>query len=129
MQHREAVGGRGLDDRQPERAAADRGDLPDRVDVDVRHGRGADDHHVVEPAERAGVVSGALRCDPQPGRHRRLHELRGLDGVGGVGDGGGALVDGDVPGGAGVVEPGVSGQVDGAAAQTPQRLRPGAAER
>ena len=70
--------------------------------------------------ERAGVVAGALRRDPQPGGRGGADHRGDLVGAGGVGDGGGALVDGDVPGHPGGVVPGVAGQVDGAAAQPAQ---------
>lgn len=125
MQGSEALGTRGLDDRQPQRPAADPRPLVDRVDVNVCHRRRADDDDVIQPPQQARVVTGALRGDPQSGRHGRPDDLRGLGGVGRIRNRGRSLLDRDVPRGAGLVEAGAAGQVDGAAAQPAQRLRPG----
>ena len=125
MQHGEAVRRGGLDDRQPQRPAADPGALPDRVDLDVRHGGRADDHDIVEPAQRPGVVPGALRGNPQPGGHGCADDLGGLLGVGRVGHGGRALVDSHIPGHPGLVESGVTGQVHCASTQSAQGLGAG----
>ena len=66
MQGGEAVGGGGLHDVEPEHAGLDAGDPALRVDVYAGHGRRAQQHDVVEAAERAGVVAGALRATRRP---------------------------------------------------------------
>ena len=57
----------------------------------------------LQVAERARVVARRLRGDAQAGGARGAHDLGDLARVGGVGDGGGALVDGEVEGLAGGV--------------------------
>jgi hypothetical protein len=86
------------------------------VDVDAPHLVQLHEHGPVERAERSSVVTGALRRDAQPAlagegdggldvRHRAGHD-----------DGGGTLVDVEVPGVAGGVPAGVGGS-DGGAGQ------------
>ena len=90
--------------------------------IDGVHRRGAHDDDVVEAlgGERAGVVAGALRGDPQAGLGGDADDGGDLGGGAGYGDGGRALVDGDVPRQAGGVVPGVAGQVDAAVEQAAQ---------
>ena len=78
------------------------------------HRGGAHDDDVVEAlrGERAGVVAGALRGDPQAGLRGDADHRADLGGGAGYGDRGRALVDGDVPGQSRGVVPGVAGQVD-----------------
>ena len=63
-------------------------------------------------AERPGVVAGALRGDLEAVRRGRTDHVADLVGVDGEGDGGGPLVDGDVPRHPRGVVPGVAGQLD-----------------
>ena len=119
MQDGLPVGGGRVDGGLPERAALDPDDAADRVGDRGVHRGGADDDDVVEAlrGERAGVVAGALRGDPQAGLGGDADDRGDLGGGAGDGDRGGALVDGDVPGQSGGVVPGVPGQVDAAVAQ------------
>ena len=54
----------------------------------------------VERAERAGAVAGALRRDAQAALAGEVDDRDDVGGVGGEGDGGGPLVDREVPGAA-----------------------------
>ena len=111
-----------LDGRLPQGAALDPDDAADRVGDGGAHLGGADDDDVVEAAgrERAGVVAGALRGDPQAVLGRGADDGGHLGGRAREGDGGGALVDGDVPRQAGRVVPGVAGQVHAAGEDAPE---------
>ena len=122
MQDGLAVSGRGVDRGLPDGAALDADDAADRVGDRGVHLGGADDDDVVEAlgGERAGVVAGALRRDPEAGLRGDPDDGGDLGRGPGHGDGGGALVDGDVPRQAGGVVPGVAGEVDPAAEQAAQ---------
>ena len=58
-------------------------------------------------------MAGALRRHPHAGPGGRADHLGYLGRGAGEGDRGGALVDGEVPGDAGRVVPGVAGEVEG----------------
>ena len=112
----------GLDDVDPQRAGTDPGGARGRVDRHLAHRGGADQHGVAQVAERTGVVTGALRGDPQTGGRGGADHLDDLVGVGRVGHRRRVLRDGDVPRHPSGVVPGVAGQVDGAAAEQAQTL-------
>ena len=113
VQGGEAVRGGRLDDVLPEHARRDPDDPALRVDVDAGHRRGPQQDDVLERSPSGPalwpVPCGATR---RPCAGRRPDDVADLVGVGGVGDGGGALVDGDVPRHPRGVVPGVSGQLD-----------------
>ncbi len=69
-----------------------------------------DEHGVLQGAEGAGVVTRALAGDAQPALAGVADDSHDVPGGPGEGDGGGPLVDGQVPGPAGVVEGGVGGE-------------------
>ena len=129
VQDGHAVGGRGVDRGLPDGAALDADDAAGRVgDRGVHLGR-ADEDDVVEAlgGERTGVVTGALRRDPEAGSAAARTTVGDLGGRAREGDGGRPLVDGDVPGEAGGVVPGVAGQVDAASEQAAEGVGGGAA--
>ena len=124
-QRGEPVFGRRGGDVGPDGPALDPGDAAPRVDVDAAHPRQAEQHGVVERAEGSGVVAGGL------GGHAQAEGGGGADGGLHVGrraggdDGLGALVDREVPRGAGGVPVGVAGVVHGAVEVTGEVLQRG----
>ena len=119
MQDGLAVGGRRVDGGLPDRATLDADDAADRVgdDGSISEVRTRTTSSRPCRGERAGVVAGALRGDPEAGVGGGADHGGDLGGGAGERDGGRALVDGDVPGEAGGVVPGVPGQVDAAVEQ------------
>jgi hypothetical protein len=125
VQRGQAVRRGRLDDVLPQDAGADAGGPPLGVDVHLVHRRGAQQDRLVQGPERARVVAGALRHDPQAELGGGEHQLADLVGARRVGDRGRALVHRHVPRHARLVVPGVAGQVDRASAQPAQRLQGG----
>ena len=111
-QRGEAVLGGGLGDLEPQRAGGDAGAARLGVDLDAAHARGAEQDRVLEVAERAGVVAGALRGDAQPVAARVLDDRDHVVGALGEGDERGPLVVREVPGPAGLVPVRVGGADD-----------------
>ena len=103
---------RGVADLLPDRPGLDACAAIVRIDVDPMHPRRAKQDRAREVAERCGRVTRALRCDTETvGACRQ-------NGLGDVGrrlrehDGGGPLVDGEVPGSASFVPALVVGPVE-----------------
>ena len=115
----ESVRGGSVHDVSPQGAAEAAGDSTVGVDADPRHLGELHDHDVGKRlgAERAGVVTGALRGDPQSGGRRRTDHGHDLVGVTREGDRCRSLVDGEVPGQSSRVVARVAGQVYAAGAQ------------
>jgi hypothetical protein len=101
------------DDVLPRHPAPDAGRAPVRVDGDPGQPRRAQQHHVPEVLERAGIVPRGLRRDPQPGPgsrpDHRHHLVRGP----GPDDRRGPLLHRDVPRQPCGVVAGVAGKMDG----------------
>jgi hypothetical protein len=106
------VAGRRLDDVDPDRAGLDARHLAVRVDVDCAHALGADEERVLERSERRCRVAGALRRHAQVVGRCELHERDDVGCAPGQADGGGSLVDREVPRSAGLVPAGVAGPDD-----------------
>ena len=119
MQRDQAVRRGGVDDVLPEHAGADAGDPARRRRSRRRPCPDVLTQHRAARGRRAG-----RRCGRSPGaatrrpaRARGAHDVGDLARVGRVGDGGGALVDGEVEGLARGVVAVVAGEGDGAAAE------------
>lgn len=109
MQDDESLLGGGLDDVGPDRAGLDAGAAAGCVDLDGAQTLGLDEDRVLKRVDRAGAVAGSLRGDPQA---VDACELDHGDDIGGrldQGDGERTLVDGKVPGAAGLVPARVAG--------------------
>ena len=90
-------------------AAADAGDAAIGVDRDRREAAGAQQQRALVNDDAAGPVAGVLDDDPKAPLGGGPHGGGGLLGGRGCRDGGGALLDREVPRGAGEVPPGVTG--------------------
>jgi hypothetical protein len=67
------------------------------VDLDASHAGGLEEQHSVERFERRGAVAGALWSDAQSARARESHGLDDILCGAGDRDGGGPLIDREVP--------------------------------
>ena len=113
-QRGEAELGGGLGDLGPQRAGLAAGDPRLGVDLDAAQLVGLDEDRVGERVVGAGVVAGALGGHEQAALTGELDDGDDVGGRRRDGYGGGALVDGEVPGLAGLVPIGVAGGADAA---------------
>jgi hypothetical protein len=125
VQGDEAVRRGGVHDVLPQDAGADAGDPRPGVDGHAAHPGGLHEDRAAEVAQRTRVVTRRLGRDPQPRGARGAHDLGHLTRVRRVGDGRGALVEGEVEGLAGGVVPIIPGEGDGTAAEITQGSRAG----
>ena len=102
--------GGSLHDLDPDRARLGASHPGDRVDRDAPQAVRLQQHGAHKVAERRRVVSRSLRCDPEPLFARPVHDLDDVVEVLGDRDRGGPLVDGQVPGQAGLVPARVAGK-------------------
>ena len=114
-----------VDDVTPADAGTDPGGTPIGVHLQLRHGRGAEQDGVLEPAgERRRTVAGALRGDLESQRRGRADHVCHLGREGGIDHRRRADIGLQVPRQPDLVERGIAGQVHGTAAQPTQHVGP-----